>query len=148
MVENDKAKEELKLMIILFKTYQTLTNFIKEDISGNGFNLNEFAVLEVIYHKGSVSVSEIFEKVLVANSSLTYILDKLVKKSLIQRNQDLEDKRVTHISLTDHGEVVAKNIFPQHYKNLTEVFNVLSAEEKLTASNILKKLSLSAGDSK
>ena len=130
MVEIDKTKDELKLMIILFKTYQTLTDFIKEDISNSGFNLNEFAVLEVIYHKGSVSVNEIFQKVLVANSSLTYILDKLVKKSLIQRNQDQKDKRVTHISLTNQGELLAKEIFPPHYNNLLAVFDVLSAEEK------------------
>lgn len=141
----DKAKEELKLMIILFKTYQTLTNFIKADISNSDFNLNEFAVLEVIYHKGSISVNEISQKVLVANSSLTYILDKLVKKSLIQRTQDNKDKRVTYISLTNKGEKLAKDIFPPHYEHLMEVFNVLSAEEKLTASRILKKIKFECG---
>lgn len=144
-METTQAKKDLKMMIVLFKTYQTLTEFIKEDIKDNAFNLNEFAVLEVVYHQKEVTVNDIFSKVLVANSSLSYILDKLVKKGLVSRRQCTDDRRVTYISLTKAGEEVANKIFPPHYDNLKKQFAVLSDDEKQQAINILKKLSFSIG---
>lgn len=146
MSEISKAKKDLRLMIILFKTYQTLVEYIKDDVKDSNFDLNEFSVLEVIYHYKKITINEIKEKVLVAHSSLTYILDKLEKKDLIKRTKDLDDKRVTHVSLTAQGEKVSNKIFPRHYKTLTESFSVLSDIEKEVAGNILKKLSLSIGD--
>lgn len=144
-METTQAKKDLKMMIVLFKTYQTLTEFIKEDIKDTTFNLNEFAVLEVVYHQKEVTVNDIFSKVLVANSSLSYILDKLVKKGLVSRRQCTDDRRVTYISLTKNGKEVANKIFPPHYDNLKKQFAVLSDDEKQQAINILKKLSFSIG---
>lgn len=142
-----KAKKDLRLMIILFKSYQTITKYVKNDIKDTGFPLNEFSVLEVIYHYKKITINEIKEKVLVTNSSLTYILDKLENKGLIKRVKDENDRRVTHVSLTELGELESTKIFPSHYERLIEEFNVLTVEEKEQAANILKKLSLSIGES-
>ena len=135
---NDKIK--LKPMITLFKAHKSFLEYIKNDIKDYSFDLNEFAVLEVIYHKKKISVSSIKEKILLANSSLSYILDKLEKRKLIKRVKDIYDKRVYYISLTNEGNIFCNKIFPKHYHNLKEVMNVLTNEEKIKLSNLLKKL--------
>lgn len=141
-----QAKKDLKLMIVLFKSYQTLANYIKEDIKNTDFNLNEFSVLEVVYHHKEITVNDIHSKVLVANSSLSYILDKLVKKELIERRQCTDDKRVTYISLTDKGQKVSETIFPPHYDRLKAIFANLTDAEKEQTIQTLKKLSISVGN--
>lgn len=141
-----QAKKDLKLMIVLFKSYQTLANYIKEDIKNTDFNLNEFSVLEVVYHHKEITVNDIHSKVLVANSSLSYILDKLVKKELIERRQCTDDKRVTYISLTDKGQKVSETIFPPHYDRLKTIFANLTDAEKEQTIQTLKKLSISVGN--
>ena len=135
---NDKIT--LKPMITLFKAHKELMSFIKNDIKDTSFDINEFGVLEVIYHKKEITISNIKNKILLANSSLSYILDKLEKRDLIKRVKDNNDKRITYVSLTNKGNLIREKIFPEHYNNLKELFSVLSVEEKETLSNILKKI--------
>lgn len=133
-------KVNLKPMITLFKAYQALTRIVKDDIKKFDFDLNEFAVLEVMFHHDQLKVNEINDKVLVNSSSLTYILDKLVKKGLIIRIKDEIDKRSFNIQMTKEGKILGSKIFPTHYSLLTEVFNVLDEEEKATLCSLLKKV--------
>ncbi len=135
---------DLKAMIVMFKAYQSLIEVIKNDIKKTSFDLNEFTVLEVIYHKKKLSVAEIKEKVLVANSSLTYILDKLEKKDLIKRTKSTKDRRITHIELTNKGLIESNNIFPDHYEVLKDVYSILTTEEKNIIVELLKRLGLHA----
>ena len=137
-------KKALKPMIILFKAHQSLTEFIKEDIKATGFDINEFSVFEVIYHHEKLIVSEIKEKVLIANSSLSYILNKLLIKGLIKSEIDSNDKRIKHISLTKKGLNLALEIFPSHYDKLKEIFSELTATEVKTVSESLKKIGFAA----
>src|SRR5690554_7078762 len=123
-------KKDLKSMIILFKAHNALIEYIKKDIENTGFDLNEFAVYEVIYHKEKLTVNEIKEKVLVANSSLTYILDKLEKKDLIKREKSKNDQRISLVSLTKEGLNKATSVFPNHYNNLKSIFNNLTKEDR------------------
>lgn len=135
-----ETKKELKAMITLFKAHQSLVKYTKEDIKKSNFDLNEFAVLEVIFHYQKISVQKINEKVLVAPSSLSYILDKLVAKKLIKREISPTDKRSYLISLTKLGKDASQDVFPKHYENLKEVFEILSEEEKNQLTYLLKKI--------
>lgn len=139
-----KDKQELKSMVTLFKAYQSITKVIKKDIKKHSFDLNEFAVLEVMYHHKSLTVSEVNDKVLVNSSSLTYILDKLVKKGLIKRVQNKADKRVIYIEITDKGITEGNVIFPKHYELLRECFSVLTNEDKEMLITLNKKLGFNA----
>lgn len=135
-------KTTLKPMITLFKAHKSLVEFIKEDIKNTSFDINEFAVFEIIYHKEKISVSEIKDKVLIANSSLSYILKKLENKSLIKRIKDKNDKRINYIMLTEKGIIEAENIFPNHYNNLKEIFNYLTNDEKDLLIKLTKKIGI------
>ncbi|VEU80415.1 MarR family winged helix-turn-helix transcriptional regulator [Haploplasma axanthum] len=133
-------KDDLKSMIILFNTHKALVEVVKKDIKKYGYDLNEFSVFEVVFHKGKLTVQEIKEKILVANSSLTYILDKLEKKEIITRTRDEFDKRIFYIELTEKGTIEANSIFPKHYERLRSVFSILDNEDKNTLNTLLKKV--------
>lgn len=135
-------KNSLKPMITLFKAHKSLLEFIKEDIKKYNFDINEFSVFEIIYHKKKLMVNDIKDNVLIANSSLTYILDKLVRKNLIIKEKSKEDKRVTYIKLTSEGLDLASEIFPNHYNKLKELFNIYSDEEKEMLVNLTKKIGI------
>lgn len=137
-------KKDLKSMIILFKAHDALIKFIKKDIANTSFDLNEFAVFEVIYHKEKLTVNEIHDKVLVASSSLSYILNKLENKGYINREEDVKDRRIKNVSLTKQGLTKAQSIFPKHYDNLKTIFNKLNKEEQQTLNNLLKVIGFEA----
>ena len=140
-------RKALKSMIILFKTYQSLVEYIKKDIDQSGFDINEFSVFEVIYHYDNITVQAIKNKVLVASSSLSYILDKLQKKQLINRIRSDQDQRIINVSLTKQGLTKALDIFPRHYDKMKEIFNVLTLEEQSALNEMLKKIGYLAKES-
>lgn len=139
-----KDKKSLKAMITLFKAHGALINFIKQDIKDTSFDINEFGVFEIIYHKERLTINEIKDKVLIANSSLTYVLDKLVSKGLVIKEKCNDDKRVTYVRLSEKGLIEAREIFPKHYDNLKKIFEIISPEDEAVLVKTLKKIGLYA----
>ncbi|GCF76730.1 MarR family transcriptional regulator [Bacillus cereus] len=70
----------LKLLAILSKVVQSITKRIEEDTKSYGLNPTEFAVLELLYSKGDQPIQKIGDKILLANISITYVVDRWEKK--------------------------------------------------------------------
>src|SRR5699024_3201082 len=83
-------------------------------------NPTEFAVLELIYSKGNQPIQKIGEKILIASSSITYVVDKLEKKNYLKRKPCPKDRRVTHATITEEGKNLMDEVFPKHRKNIKE----------------------------
>lgn len=136
----NNAKKDLKSMTVLFRAQQAITEVVKEDVKKYELNISEFSVLEVLFHQKQMTVQGVCEKTLMPNSSMTYVLDKLVKKKLVERVQDQNDKRRYMVKLSNEGLKKANEIFPIHYQVMQEVFSVLSDEEQAIFQVLLKKV--------
>ena len=135
---------KLKLYIVLSRAYRALLAHDERDIRRHGLNLTEFAVLELLYHKGPQPLQRIGEKILITTGTITYVVDKLESKGLLYRNPCDEDRRRTYAVLTDAGCDLLNNIFPDHEKALEYAMGKLSEEEQEAAIKLLKKLGLAA----
>jgi MarR family transcriptional regulator, 2-MHQ and catechol-resistance regulon repressor len=142
--DTDEASLALKLYIVLARTYRTLVDVDQRDIQRYGLNLTEFAVLELLYNKGSHPLQQIGEKILITSGSITYVVDKLERKGLLLRRCCPEDRRVTYAVLTSQGEELLDKIFPAHVQVLVKALGGLDEEEKSTAIRLLKKASFFA----
>ncbi|HDR3498258.1 MarR family transcriptional regulator [Bacillus toyonensis] len=78
-VINDESLS-LKLFVILSRDLQSITKRIEEDIKSYGLNPTEFAVLKLLYSKGDQPIQKIGDKILLASSSITYVVDRWEKK--------------------------------------------------------------------
>jgi MarR family 2-MHQ and catechol resistance regulon transcriptional repressor len=144
--KEDSLDEELslKLFVVLTRALDAVKKSIERDIRTYGLNPTEFAVLELIYNKGEQTVQKIGEKVLIASSSITYVVDKLEKKNLILRTPSPEDRRITFVSITDDGRKMMDDIFPNHSKSVQRILGGLDVEEKILVIGQLKKLGIYA----
>lgn len=132
--------KELKAVSITLRAAQSLEGILKRDIEAYGINTTEFGVLEYLYHKGAQPMQNIGGKLLMANSSITYVIDRLSDKTYIKRVTDPLDKRKTNIHLTQEGKRFFEVIFPNHKKKVSEVFSVLTVEELDDMMILLKKV--------
>jgi MarR family 2-MHQ and catechol resistance regulon transcriptional repressor len=139
-MENKDLSLALKLFIVLSKANRSIANRVEEDIRSHELNPTEFAVLELLYHKGEQPIQQIGKKVLLASGSITYVVDKLEKKDYLIRKPCPNDRRVTYAKITDSGKKLMDHIFPQHEKAIQEIFSVLSIDEKNIMIDLLKKL--------
>ncbi|MET3698942.1 MarR family transcriptional regulator [Bacillus oleivorans] len=141
---NQDIELSLKLFIVLNRALESVRKQVIKDIKNYNLNLTEFAVLELLYHKGDQPIQKIGDKVLLASSSITYVVDKLEKKNLIERKPCPTDRRITYAVLTEKGAEFMDDIFPKHAASLRKIFAGLDTEEKAIVIEHLKKLGLYA----
>ncbi|MGM7636020.1 MarR family winged helix-turn-helix transcriptional regulator [Bacillus sp. Hm123] len=142
----EKNKQSLKLFIVLSRATKVINEQVNEYIYESGLNPTEFAVLELLYHKGPQPLQQIGNKILMASGSITYVVDKLEKKNLLARKTNEKDRRVIRAEITDQGRQLIDEIFPQHEENIHQLMNILSEEEKETAIALIRKLGVSIKD--
>ena len=73
-----RMEESLKAFVGIKRTNDILEKLVKNDAQQYGLNISEFAVMELLYHKGPQPINRIQERILIANSSTTYIFAYIV----------------------------------------------------------------------
>jgi MarR family 2-MHQ and catechol resistance regulon transcriptional repressor len=136
----EKENLALKAFVVIMKSSKSLEEIIKKDISSHGMKSSDFTVLEALYHKGSQTVREISNAVLINTGSITYVIDKLEKKGYVKRRHCQEDRRVVYVDITDEGTKQMDEIFPKHQQVIEELFSDVSDEEKQTVIQVLKRV--------
>lgn len=136
----------LRLFIVLSRASKVVLEEANKLIETYDLNPTEFAVLELLHHKGRQPIQKIGQKILLRSGSMTYVVDKLEKRGLLERVSSMEDKRITYMSITPTGTELIKKIFPSHEENIASIMSTLSEEEQDTAIHLLKKLGLSVRD--
>lgn len=131
---------ELKTVTILFRAKNALEREIKKNIISHQLSVSEFGTLEALYHKGPLPVGDIVSKVLIANSSMSYVLQQLTARGLIIQKQSHPDKRKYIVELTKEGSELIACVYKSHATHMRELLNVLTPNEEETLQALLKKL--------
>lgn len=140
MQSKKKEDRSLRVLIVLSRAYKTLLDYARRDVKQYGLNVTEFAVMELLYHKGSQTIQQIGNRILLASGSITYVVDQLSKKGFLKRRPCEEDRRVIYAELTLKGEKLFDQIFPEHQQSIQHALDELTAEEKEILIILLKKL--------
>src|SRR2546425_5473176 len=111
----------LHLVIAVARSYQAIEQGVRPHLAQRGLGMTEFAVLEVLYHKGALPLGEIRDRILVTGASTTYVVKKLEQRGLMRRRTCAEDQRVVFGELTPKGRAVIDEVFPAHVERLRHV---------------------------
>jgi MarR family transcriptional regulator, 2-MHQ and catechol-resistance regulon repressor len=141
-----KQEAALKLWVVLARSFNAVSARLNEDIARHELTPTEFAILEVLYHKGPLLLGEVQRKILVTSGGITYLVDRLVEKGFVKREECAEDRRARYAVLTPAGTALIRKIFPQHASAIEEVLSGLSTAEQREAVQLLKKLGLGAAE--
>ena len=98
--------------------------------SAHGLALPQFAVLEALLSKGSLTVGEIKEAVLSSNGPIPVVIGNLQKMGLVERAQDPADHRRSIVSLTKEGRALIERITPENERMFRGKFGVWTKDEK------------------
>jgi MarR family transcriptional regulator, 2-MHQ and catechol-resistance regulon repressor len=130
----------LDTFIKLTRCTNSLFARLSERNTLGGMTPSQFAVLEALYHLGSLTQGEVSIKVLKSGSNMTTVIDNLERDGLVRRERDAKDRRVINVHLTEAGSQKVDAVLPKHVGALVEEFSVLSASEQLTLGELCKKL--------
>jgi len=137
---------DLKTITVLFRATNSLEKIIREDVFKYGLNVSEFGVLEALYHKDSLSLKGVIDKVLIPNSSMSYVIENLVNKNYIYKKQLEKDKRSFLLELSEKGRKLMNKIFIMHKSNMRQILDILNEEEEKTLQRALVKIGKACKD--
>jgi len=122
------------------KAFQALIPHAAGSIKRTRLGDSDFRVLEVLLHKGPLPVNTIGPKVWLTPGSISVAVDRLVKKGLVSRKDQSDDRRVRRVELTPRGRKMITRVFGEHAAAMEGVADVLSKNERLILLRLLKKL--------
>src|SRR5579862_5961114 len=96
-------QEPEHVWLVMMKAMRALTRYAAADIEETGLGLSDFAVLEVLLHKGPLPVNTIGPIVDLTPGSISIAVDRLFAKGLVSRIESGEDRRVRIVALTSRG---------------------------------------------
>ena len=134
----------LKLFVVLSRAHNAINARLDSDIATHGLTPTEFGILEVLHHKGPQLLGEIQRKILVTSGGITYLVDRLVEKKLVKREQCPEDRRARYAVLTPAGDALIRGIFPAHARRIAQAMSGLTVREQQVAATLLRRLGLAA----
>lgn len=108
-------------------------------VNERGLTLGQFAVLEVLYHKGALSIGEIKDAVLSSDGTIPVVIGNLQKQGLIQKEVDSKDRRRSIVSLTEEGTHVIEEVYPKNEALIDEEFSCWDEADKRQIIKLLKK---------
>ncbi len=130
--------------LILWKAARAVEQNALSSVSRLGLGLSDFAVLEVLLHKGEQTVNAIGRKILLTSGSITTAVDRLESRKLVRRTLDPRDGRARVVELTPRGKRLITDAFRRHALDIEETVSILTVDERLELTRLLKKLGLFA----
>jgi len=102
----------------------------------------QFIALQWVTDREKLTIGELSNKIGLAFSTTTDLVDRMEKNGLVERIRDTEDRRVVRIVPLDKGKSVIKEVISKRQEYLGEVMSNLSDDEKDTISKSLNLLLL------
>jgi len=136
-----KDDPHLRVLRPLVETYLAFWRIDSRHIRTMRLTPSQFDVIATLGDTDGMTCSELSARTLVTKGTLTGVLDRLVKKGLIRREQVVQDRRSIKITLTDKGTVLFRKTFAAHIAFLRPYFErALNSEEAETARVLLTRL--------
>lgn len=143
--ELDASSEAaLRLWVIMSRAHAAIARHAADDVARHGLTLAEFGILEALYHRGQMLLGEVQRRILVSSGGITFLVDRLTAKGLVERRNCAQDRRARYAALTDRGRDLVAQIFPSHAAALTRAMEGLTLDEQRLAAGFMRELGLYA----
>ena len=128
------------LWLVLWKAYSSVRAYAVKNIATLGLSFSDFAILEVLLHRGPLPVNDIGEKVQLTSGSITLAVDRLEARKMVERRSHATDRRTRVVHLTDGGRVAIEKAFACHSAAMNRLESFGSEEERVQLIDMLKRL--------
>jgi MarR family transcriptional regulator, 2-MHQ and catechol-resistance regulon repressor len=140
----DEHATALKLWVVLARAQAAVAAHAESDVARHGLSIAEFGILEALYHKGPMLLGEVQRRILVSSGGITFLIDRLVRKGLVERQTCETDRRARYAALTRAGEAMIARIFPAHAATIARAMRGLSPSDQLAVTELLRTLGKAA----
>jgi len=115
----------------MIKVTHMFAHAVKNKLSPHEMHIapNQMHILKMISHH-TMTISELARAQHVSAPTMSSTVDKLSKKGFLKRERSSEDRRMVHVSVTQEGEILMSEMFEIFIKEVSQILEPLTQEEK------------------
>ncbi len=139
--EKRRGNGRLERFVELLGAYSAsvLTARLLEAVTTGEVTPAQFEALTFIHRHGGCSAKALSEGLRISIPSSTRLVDRLVRKALVDRRESAEDRRLVHLSLTAKGRTVLEDVRAARIARLQRALGALSEEEQALLHDLLER---------
>ncbi|WP_066365899.1 MarR family winged helix-turn-helix transcriptional regulator [Neobacillus fumarioli] len=100
----------------------------------------QFVALQWLFEDGDMTIGELSNKMYLACSTTTDLVDRMEKNKLVERVKDTEDRRVVRIHLLEEGKRIIDEVIKKRQAYVEVILKDFTAEEIQHLQNNLEKM--------
>ncbi len=133
---NKFADELMQIMPLMFREFAR-----REDnaLARGKISCPQMVAMGLAAERSEVTVGEIARVLSSEKSSVSVLLERLVREKLMRRRHDVKDRRLVWMSLTPKGRMVIDQIMQQKHTSMKAIFGKISPRERVQYLTILRK---------
>lgn len=133
-------------LIQLLRTAETLWNASRAFFSRWDLGPSQFNLLHLLFHNpDGCTQSELGRELIMHRSNVTGLIDRLEKRGLVRRADNVVDRRAWRVTLTAAGQKLVRDILPHYHRAAEAVWGRVSARRARALVAELEQVSANAG---
>jgi DNA-binding MarR family transcriptional regulator len=137
--DSESKNTDMKLWILMHRVRDALVLCEDSLFRKYGLTMEQFCVLATVKGSGgslrSVDLASLLER---SPNSVSMLIDRMVKASLVKRTRDRKDRRVVHVTLTSKGENALEPAMPAGWEFIQKTLSQLSYKDKHALASLLE----------
>ena len=138
MLEKNATLDSVKKME---KRLRYISGMIKQNgrkiLTNYPITSPQFVALQWLLEEGDLTIGELSNRISLAFSTTTDLVDRMERNDLVERVRDTSDRRVVRIHLLEKGKQIIKEVIQKRQEYLGEVLDKFSDDEKETLNDLL-----------
>lgn len=143
-MSNELTKHSLETVATVEKELRYIAAIVKqkgrEIVSQYTITPPQFVALQWLEELGDITIGELSNRLYLAFSTTTDLVDRMEKNELVKRVRDENDRRVVVIHLLEKGERIIKEVIEKRQQYLQEMLVGFDVQETEQFSSYLQKL--------
>ena len=137
----DRKPEPHDLLVALLLVQSSLERRSEAFFQPFGLTSAQFNILNLLgYHEGKMDQAALVDLLLVGKSSISIVLNRIVRDGLIKREEHPKDRRQVVLTLTPKGRALWRKISPRYEAVVKEIFGALPASRRQRFLDDMKAL--------
>lgn len=135
--------ETKNIISLISKVRESANKFITNEMDNCGIKglvPSHGDILIALQKSEKLTMKELAEKIGKDKSTVTALVDKLVKQGYVEKTRDVEDNRVVFVSLAEKGKALKPMFDAISQDLLSKVYKNISQNEKEDLTKILTKI--------
>lgn len=143
-MKNSKENQVCENVISIEKHLRRVDYIIRikgrEILKDFNITVPQFTALQILIHNGELTIGELSQKMGLACSTITDLVDRMEKNQLVVRKKDEKDKRVVRIEVLPIGHELVEKVLEKRVAFLESKMEGLEEEKRIALKEGLESL--------